>query len=71
MNCLVIGGTGYLGRLLVAELVKKGDSVSILHRKPKHDLGRKVVNLMGDRNDEKSLKAALAGKSFDVVFDNV
>jgi nucleoside-diphosphate-sugar epimerase len=70
MNCLVIGGTGFIGRLLVAELLKQEHSVTILHRKPKHDLGRRVQNLTADRNDAASLKTALAGKKFDVVFDN-
>ena len=71
MNCLVIGGTGYLGRLLVAELLKKEHSVAVLHRRPKHDLGRRVTNIIADRNDAHAVKAALAGKQFDVVFDNV
>lgn len=71
MNCLVIGGTGYLGRALVAELLKKEHSVAVLHRRPKHDLGRRVENIYADRNDAQALKAALAGKSFDVVFDHV
>lgn len=71
MNCLVIGGTGYLGRLLVAELLKKEHTVAVLHRKPKHDLGRRVQNVCADRNDAQSLKTALAGKNFDAVFDHV
>jgi 2'-hydroxyisoflavone reductase len=71
MNCLIIGGTGFIGRQLVAELLKSGHSVSVLHRRPKHELGRRVKNIVADRNDAHSLKAALAGKSFDVVFDNV
>jgi 2'-hydroxyisoflavone reductase len=71
MNCLVIGGTQFIGRLLVAELLKAGHAVTILHRKPKHGLGRRVKNLIADRNDPKAVKAALAGKSFEVVFDNV
>jgi nucleoside-diphosphate-sugar epimerase len=71
MNCLVIGGTQFIGRMMVAELLKQDHSVSILHRKPKHDLGRRVKNIMADRNNEKAMKAALAGKNFDVVFDNV
>jgi 2'-hydroxyisoflavone reductase len=71
MNCLVIGGTGYIGRMLVAELLKDGHSVTVMHRKPKHELGRRVKNLQADRNDGTSLKAALAGKTFEVVFDNV
>jgi 2'-hydroxyisoflavone reductase len=71
MNCLVIGGTRFVGRLLVAELLKDEHSVTVLHRRPKHDLGRRVKNIVADRNDPQSLKSALAGKSFDVVFDNV
>src|SRR5436853_7910500 len=71
MNCLVIGGTQFIGRLMVAELLKQGHSVTILHRKPKHDLGRRVKNITADRNDAGAMKTALAGKNFDVVFDNV
>jgi len=71
MNCLVIGGTRFIGRLLVAELLKDDHSVTVLHRRPKHDLGRRVKNIMADRNDAQAMKSALAGKNFDVVFDNV
>src|SRR5579862_9099289 len=70
MNCWVIGGTQFIGRLLVAELLKAGHAVTVLHRQPKHDLGRRVKNLMADRNDPKAMKAALAGQHFEVVFDN-
>lgn len=71
MNCLVIGGTGFIGRLLVAELLKEEHAVTVLHRRPRHDLGRRVKNLVADRNDAQAMKTALAGKNFDVVFDNV
>src|SRR5262252_8281751 len=71
MNCLVIGGTGYIGRALVAALLKEEHSVTVLHRRARHDLGRRVANIAADRNDAPALKAALAGKKFDVVFDNV
>jgi 2'-hydroxyisoflavone reductase len=71
MKVLVIGGTLFIGRLLVEELLKAGHDVAILHRKPKHDLGRRVENLMADRNDADSLSEALSGRRFDVVFDNV
>ena len=67
---LVIGGTSFIGRLLVKELLKAGHEVSILHRKPKHKYGKKVGNIMADRNKPESLKNALAGKSFDIVYDN-
>jgi nucleoside-diphosphate-sugar epimerase len=71
VECLVIGGTAFIGRTLVAELLKAGHSVTILHRRPNHDLGRRVKNIQADRNDGAALRAALAGKSFDLVFDNV
>ncbi|HZT33869.1 MAG TPA: SDR family oxidoreductase [Bryobacteraceae bacterium] len=71
MKVLVIGGTLFIGRLLVEELLKAGHSVAVLHRKPTHDLGRRVQGLVADRNDAASLKEVLAGRRFDVVFDNV
>lgn len=51
--------------------MKAGHEVSILHRKPRHDLGKKVANIQADRNDIASLKSALADRHFDVVYDNV
>jgi nucleoside-diphosphate-sugar epimerase len=70
MKVLVIGGTLYIGRLLVEELVKAGHDIAILHRKPKHEFGRRVENLMADRNDPDSLKEVLSGRRFEVVYDN-
>jgi nucleoside-diphosphate-sugar epimerase len=71
VRVLVIGGTLFIGRLLVHELTRAGHDVTILHRKPGHDLGRKVHEIIADRNAPESLRAALAGREFDVVFDNV
>ena len=51
MNCLVVGGTGFVGRVLVGELLKAGHTVSILHRRASHDLARRVGNIQADRND--------------------
>jgi 2'-hydroxyisoflavone reductase len=68
---LVIGGTLFIGRALVAELLKAGHEVTVLHRKPGHDLGRRVAGIQADRNDAEGMRSALAGRSFDVVFDNV
>jgi nucleoside-diphosphate-sugar epimerase len=70
MKILVIGGTLFIGRLLVEELVKGGHEVSILHRKPKHDFGRRVENIQADRNDPAAMREALSTRRFDVVFDN-
>jgi 2'-hydroxyisoflavone reductase len=71
MKALVIGGTLFIGRSLVQELRKKGHDVTILHRRPSHDLGKKVASIVADRNDPEGVRRALAGHSFDVVFDNV
>jgi nucleoside-diphosphate-sugar epimerase len=70
MKVLVIGGTQFIGRHLVEELVKGGHEVTVLHRKPKHDLGRRVENIMADRNDEDSVREVLGTRRFEVVFDN-
>lgn len=71
MKVLVIGGTLFLGRRLVAELLKEDHDVAVLHRKPRHTLGKKVENLIADRNDAEQLDKALEGRRFDAVFDNV
>jgi len=70
MRVLVIGGTLFTGKHLVAALQKEGHEVAVLHRGMENDLGRKVLNLRADRNDGAQVKAALAGHKFDVVFDN-
>jgi nucleoside-diphosphate-sugar epimerase len=68
---LVIGGTLFIGRALVSELVKAGHEVWILHRRSEHDLGRRVGSITADRNDPEAVRRALAGAKFEVVFDNV
>lgn len=71
MRSLVIGGTLFIGRALVRKLLAKGHEVAALHRKESHDLGPEVEGLRGDRNDAASVAAAVAGRRFDYVFDNV
>jgi nucleoside-diphosphate-sugar epimerase len=71
MRSLVIGGTLFIGRALVRKLLAKGHEVAVLHRKESHDLGPEVEGLRGDRNDAASVAAAVAGRRFDDVFDNV
>lgn len=68
---LVIGGTRFIGRALVAELLKAGHEVWILHRRNCHDLGKRVGSIQADRNDGEAMRRALAGSKFQVVFDNV
>jgi nucleoside-diphosphate-sugar epimerase len=71
MHVLVIGGTLFIGRLLVEDLLKAGHRVAVLHRKAKHDFGRRVENIAADRNDAEAVRQALAGRRFEAVFDNV
>ena len=71
MKVLVIGGTLFIGRGLVQELLKAGHDVTVMHRKPKHDLGRRVQNLTADRNDPDQVRQALEGRRFEIIFDNV
>jgi len=71
MKVLVIGGTMFIGRSLVAELLKAGHEVAVMHRRSKHDLVKRVQNLMADRNDPESVRRALRYTGFQVVFDNV
>jgi nucleoside-diphosphate-sugar epimerase len=68
---LVIGGTLFIGRALVSELLKAGHEVWVLHRKPEHDLGKRVGSIVADRNDCDQVRRALPASRFDVVFDNV
>ncbi len=68
---LVIGGTHFIGRLLVNELVRAGHDISILHRKADHGFGKRVHNLTADRNDAESMRQAIGLSRFDAVFDNV
>ena len=68
---LVIGGTLFIGRLLVSELIRAGHDVYLLHRKAEHPFGRRVHNLMADRNDAASVKQAIGSTRFDAVYDLV
>ncbi|HEX4748426.1 MAG TPA: NAD-dependent epimerase/dehydratase family protein [Bryobacteraceae bacterium] len=68
---LVIGGTQFIGRVLVTELLHRGHEVYILHRSSRHPFSKRVHNLVGDRNNPASIRKAVAATRFDVVFDNV
>ena len=68
---LVIGGTLFIGRSLVSELLAAGHEVWVLHRKPEHDLGKRVGSIVADRNDPEAMRRVLSTAHFEVVFDNV
>jgi nucleoside-diphosphate-sugar epimerase len=68
---LVIGGTLFIGRALVDQLLERGDEVTIMHRGTGTPHGDRVTEITCDRNDVAAVRAALAGRRFDVVYDNV
>lgn len=66
---LVIGGTLFIGRLLVAELLRAGHQVYLFHRKLDHPFGKRIHNLVGDRNSPASIREAILNLRFDAVYD--
>jgi nucleoside-diphosphate-sugar epimerase len=66
---LVIGGTQFIGREIVARLLRRGHDVAVLHRRGHHDLGPDVRNLQADRADLPRVEALLKAERFDAVFD--
>jgi nucleoside-diphosphate-sugar epimerase len=66
---LVIGGTQFIGRRLVTELLHAGHQIYLLHRKAEHPFGKRVHNLVADRNNPASLREAILNLHFDTVFD--
>lgn len=70
MNILVIGGTRFIGRHLVEELLRKGHHVTLFHLGRQNPFGNRVEEIHADRLNHRAVKKALAGKSFDAVIDN-
>ena len=70
-RALVIGGTLFIGRALVEQLLERGDDVVIMHRGRGTPFGPRVDEIPCDRNDIAAVRAALDGTRFDVVYDNV
>ena len=67
---LIIGGTHFIGRLMVNELSRAGHEIYILHRRPRHPFSKRVHNLVADRNDPVSVRKAVGATRFDAVYDN-
>ena len=68
---LVIGGTLFLGRILVEQLLQRGDDVVIMHRGKNTPFGKRVGEIHCDRNDSAAVRRALQDERFELVFDNV
>jgi nucleoside-diphosphate-sugar epimerase len=67
VRLLVIGGTVFLGRAVVAEALTRGHAVTIFHRGVHNpDLFPEAEHLLGDRTRDLS---ALLGREWDAVID--
>jgi NADH dehydrogenase len=63
MKTLVVGGDGFVGRYLCAELVNRGHSVTSLSRSPDPEvLPDEVETVTGDVTDYDSIEGAFEGK---------
>ncbi len=72
MNILILGGNRFFGKKLAQRLVANGDDVTLLNRGNTDDtLGDSVRRITCDRSDAKKLSAALEGKKYDVVYDQI
>ncbi|MEU7386010.1 NAD-dependent epimerase/dehydratase family protein [Streptomyces tanashiensis] len=70
MDLLVIGGSRYFGKRLITLLRESGHRVTVLNR-GSSAAPEGIERLVADRDDENALTSALAGRSFDVVVDQV
>ena len=70
MDVLVVGGTGYMGKILVQLLLDRGDRVTVFSRgTTKPEWWEKVDHVQGDRNEYGDFEAKLKAKRFDLVID--
>ncbi|HWC68465.1 MAG TPA: NAD-dependent epimerase/dehydratase family protein [Acidimicrobiales bacterium] len=70
VRALVLGGSVFVGKHLVDGLVGRGASVSVLNRgRTPAALPPGVEHVVADRTDDEQLRAALAGREWDIVFD--
>jgi nucleoside-diphosphate-sugar epimerase len=68
---LVIGGTLFIGKALVRRLLARGEQVTLMHRGRANPFAEKADEIHCDRNDAAAVREAVAGRRFDVVYDNV
>ena len=68
---LILGGTRNLGHSAALSLLEAGHNVAILNRGlTPDDLPRRIERIRGDRSDDRSMRAAIGSRSFDLVLDN-
>jgi nucleoside-diphosphate-sugar epimerase len=70
MDVLVIGGTRFIGRAIVEELLRGGHRVTVYHRgKHPGEFSAPVIEKHGDRHDLPRFRADVAEISVDAVVD--
>jgi nucleoside-diphosphate-sugar epimerase len=72
-NILVIGGTRYIGRLLVQRLLRAGHRVTIATRGYAPDpFGDRIARVRVDRRNETAMRNTFSGLGpFDIVYDQM
>lgn len=71
-TALVLGGTRFFGVNLIERLISEGVKVTVATRQSSDDpFGDHVERLKIDRFDEDSVRAAVEGRAWDVVFDQL
>ncbi|MBM5816421.1 MAG: NAD-dependent epimerase/dehydratase family protein [Cyanobacteria bacterium K_Offshore_surface_m2_239] len=68
MDVLVMGGTRFVGRPVVARLLAEGHAITIFTR-GRQPVPEQVRHVRGDRTSDSDL-AALDGETFDVIIDS-
>lgn len=72
MRILVLGGTRFMGRHLVRELLSRSHEVTVANRGiSEDDFENRVHRIVFERTDAESIHSQLSGKYFDVVFDSL
>ncbi len=72
MKILIMGGTRFVGKLLVDKLLKDNHEVTLLTRGVTKDyFGDRVKRVHALRSDAQAMSECLRDKEFDIVYDNI
>ena len=72
MNILVVGGTRFFGIPMMEKLIEDGHDITIATRgNAANPFADKTKQIILDRTDYDSVKAALAGQAYDVIIDKI
>lgn len=71
-NILILGGTRFFGCKLVKLLIEDGNNVTVITRgQSGNPFGNKVEHIIANRLDKNELAKEVAGRFFDIVYDNI